>query len=140
MILLDTNVLSETMKAQPNQRILDWFDSQTSQTLFISSITIAEILFGVGVMPDGKRKRQVAAISESALAIFENRVLPFDLNAARCHARMAIAARLSGKGFPAADGYIAAIAVAQGFAVATRDSSAFVAAGLTVIDPWAFLG
>jgi toxin FitB len=138
MILLDTNVLSEAIKAQPDQRGLGWFDSQIAETLFVSSITIAEIQFGVGIMPDGKRKRQVAAIAENSEKQFQNRILPFDFNAAHCHARLAIAARLSGKGFPAPDGYIAAIAVAHGFAVATRDSSAFAAARLELIDPWTF--
>jgi predicted nucleic acid-binding protein len=138
MILLDTNVLSETMKVQPDHNVLGWLNAQASETLFISSITIAEILFGIGAMSDGKRKDQLATIAERALALFEDRVLPFDLNAARYYARLAIATRRVGKGFPAPDAYIAAIAAAGDFAVATRDSGAFVAAGLKVINPWAF--
>ena len=138
MIVLDTNVLSETMKARPDHNVLDWLNAQASETLFISSITIAEILFGIGAMSDGRRKDQLATIAERALALFDDRVLPFDLHAARHYARLATAARRVGKGFPTPDAYIAAIAAAGNFAVASRDLSAFAAAGLKVIDPWAF--
>ncbi len=138
MILLDTNVLSETMKVQPDYNVLDWLNAQASETLFISSITIAELLFGIGAMSDGRRKDQLATIAERALALFGNRVLPFDLHAARYYARLATSARRTGKGFPTPDAYIAAIAAARDFKVATRDPSAFAAAGLEVFDPWAF--
>lgn len=68
--------------------------------------------------------------------MFAARILPFDTAAARCHADLAVKARRAGKGFPTPDGYIAAIAAARGFTVASRDRSAFVAAGLPAIDPW----
>lgn len=70
------------------------------------------------------------------LELFGDRVLPFDIGAARHYAELAVTARAAGKGFPTADGYIAAIAASRGFIVATRDSSPFEAAGLTVVNPW----
>jgi predicted nucleic acid-binding protein len=136
MILLDTNVVSEAMTREPHPRVRDWLDSQAADTLFLSSITVAELLFGVGALPTGKRKDTLAAALYEVLDLFAPRVLPFDTPAARHYADLAVKARAAGKGFPTPDGYIAAIAAEHGFAVATRDASAFIAAGLTVIDPW----
>lgn len=136
MILLDTNVVSEAIKPEPHPSVRAWLDVQAAETLFLFSITVAELLFGVGAMPDGKRKDLLAVRIDSLLDQFDRRVLPFDTPAARRYADLAVKARAAGKGFPAPDGTIAAIAAAHGFAVASRDASAFDAAGLTVIDPW----
>lgn len=138
MILLDTNVISEAMKPQPHPAVLGWLDAQTAETLFISSVTVAELLFGIGVLPAGARKDQLNAVVDQALTLFADRVLPFDAEAARRYADLAVTARAAGKGFPTPDGYIAAIAALHGFAVASRDVSAFAAGGLRVIDPWRF--
>lgn len=113
-----------------------WLGAQTATTLFLSSITVAKILFGIGTLPNCKRKDMLAAALDDVLDLFSPRILSFDTIAARRHAELAVEARAAGKGFPTPDGYIAAIAAAHGFAVATRDASAFDAAGLTVIDPW----
>jgi hypothetical protein len=99
-------------------------------------VTVAELLFGIGALPDGRRKQKLATTLDGLLSLFDGRILPFDTEAARCYADLAIAARNAGKGFPMPDGYIAAIATAHGFAVASRDASAFKAAGVPVIDPW----
>jgi predicted nucleic acid-binding protein len=136
MILLDTNVVSEAMKAEPHPSVRDWLDAQAAETLFLSSITVAELMFGIGALPEGRRKDGLVATLESVLALFDARVLSFDIAAARHYAVLATKARAAGKGFPTPDGYIAAIAAAHGFAVASRDTSAFTAAGLTVIEPW----
>ncbi|MEQ9332275.1 type II toxin-antitoxin system VapC family toxin [Thalassobaculum sp.] len=136
MILLDTNLVSEAIKPEPNPSVLAWLDAQAAETLFLSSITVAELLFGIGALPDGKRKDMLAARIDGLLDQFVGRVLDFDTAAARRYADLAVRARATGKGFPTPDGYIAAIAAAHGFAVASRDTSAFHAAGLTVIDPW----
>ncbi len=136
MILLDTNVVSEGIKPEPHPSVIAWLDAQAAETLFLSSITIAELLFGIGALPDGKRKDTLAARIDALLDQFVDRVLPFDAPAARRYADLAVKARADGKGFPTPDGYIAAIAAAHGFIVASRDTSAFNAAGLTVIDPW----
>ena len=136
MILLDTNVVSEAMKPEPNSSVRDWLDAQAAETLFLSSVTIAELLFGIGALRKGKRKVNLAAALDGVRDLFETRILPFDTAAAQRYADLAVAARAAGKGFPTPDGYIAAIAAAHGFAVASRDTSAFEAAGLVVIDPW----
>lgn len=136
MILLDTNVVSEAMKPEPHSSVLAWLDAQSAESLFLSSITVAELLFGAGALPDGRRKTLLVARIEKLLDQFPGRILPFDTQAAQRYADIAVRARAAGRGFPTPDGYIAAIATARGFAVATRDGSAFAAAGLKVIDPW----
>jgi len=136
MILLDTNVLSDAMRPEPNPAVRGWLDAQAAETLFLSSVTVAEILFGVGVLPAGKRKDNLTALFDGMLDLFGSRILPFDADAARQYADIAVKARAAGCGFPTPDGYIAAIAAAHGFAVASRDTSAFDAAGLQVINPW----
>ena len=136
MILLDTNVVSEAMKPAPDEAVRAWLDEQAAETLFLSSVTIAELMFGIGALPDGKRKERLTEALDGVMELFADRVLPFDVDAARRYADLAVKARTAGKGFPTPDGYIAAIAAAKGFAVATRDTSAFDAAGVEVIDPW----
>ena len=140
MMLLDTNVVSEAIKPEPHPSVVAWLDAQAAETLFISSITVAELLFGIGALPDGKRKDMLAARIDGLLDQFTGRVVDFDTPAARRYADLAVKARAAGKGFHTPDGYIAAIAAAHGFAVASRDTSAFNAAGLTVIDPWTVTG
>lgn len=140
MILLDTNVVSEAMKPEPHPSVRDWLDAQVAETLFLSSVTIAELMFGIGALPEGKRKANLAAALEGVLELFEARILSFDTAAARRYADLAVKARAAGRGFPTPDGYLAAIAASHRFAVASRDTSAFTAAGLTVIDPWTAAG
>lgn len=140
MILLDTNVVSEAMKPEPHPSVRDWLDAQAAETLFLSSVTIAELMFGIGALPRGKRKDRLATTLDGVMELFEPRILPFDTQAARRYADLAVKARKAGKGFPTPDGYIAAIAAAHGFAVASRDTAAFTTAGLTVIDPWTASG
>ena len=136
MILLDTNVISEAMKPAPERAVRDWLDAQTAETLFLSSVTIAELSFGIAALPKGRRKDNLTAAMAGLLALFATRILPFDTAAAQRYGELAAKARIAGRGFPTPDGYIAAIAATQGFIVATRDASAFAAAGLKVINPW----
>jgi predicted nucleic acid-binding protein len=136
MILLDTNVVSEAMKPEPAPTVQAWLDAQAAETLFLSSVTVAELMFGVGALAKGRRKDRLNAALDGALDLFADRILPFDTSAARHYAELAVRARAAGKGFPTPDGYIAAIAAAHDFAVASRDTSAFIAAGIGVIDPW----
>ena len=136
MILLDSNVVSEAMKPEPDPAVRHWLDEQAAETLFLSSVTIAELMFGIGALPKGKRKDKLTATLDGVLELFADRILAFDTSAARRYAALAVKARAAGKGFPTPDGYIAAIAASYDFAVASRDTSAFTAAGLTVIDPW----
>lgn len=136
MILLDTNVISEAMKPGPDDAVRAWLDEQAAETLYLSSVTIAELLFGIGALPAGKRKDRLTEALDGVMELFADRVLPFDVAAARHYADLAVKARAAGKGFPTPDGYIAAIAASRRFAVATRDTSAFDAAGVAVINPF----
>lgn len=136
MILLDTNVVSAAMKPEPDPPVRRWLDEQAVETLHLSSVTIAELLFGIGVLAEGRRKDRLNAALDGVLELFETRILPFDTDAARHYAALAVQARAAGKGFPTPDGYIAAIAASRGFTVASRDTTAFAAAGHAVIDPW----
>ena len=136
MILLDTNVVSEAMKPVPDDAVRGWLDEQAAETLYLSSVTIAELMFGIGALPKGNRKDKLASALDGVMELFADRVLPFDIDAARHYADLAVKARAAGRGFPTPDGYIAAIAASKGFVVATRDTSAFDAAGVEVIDPW----
>ena len=79
MILLDTNVVSETMKPAPSQMVQRWLDEQAAETLYLSSVTIAEAMFGIRTMPDGKRKQGLAEALDVWIGLFEGRILPFDL-------------------------------------------------------------
>ena len=136
MIVLDTNVVSEAMKPSAHPAVSAWLNAQVAETLYLSSVTLAELLYGIGALPEGRRKNALASTLDGLLELFGNRVLPFDAEAARCYAQLATQARAAGKGFPTPDGYIAATAVARGFAVASRDTSPFEAAGVSVINPW----
>ncbi len=136
MILLDTNVISQAMAREPDPNARAWLDAQAAETLFLTSITIAELGFGIGALPSGKRKSALAASLDEVVGLFADRILPFDASAARRYGDLAVKARAAGKGFPTPDGYIAAIAADRGFIIASRDDTAFKAAGLTVIDPW----
>ncbi|AFL50824.1 putative nucleic acid-binding protein [Sinorhizobium fredii] len=136
MIVLDTNVVSEAMKPEPNPAVRSWLNEQVAETLYLSSVTMAELLFGVAALADGRRKKALAEMLDGVLELFGERVLTFDIEAARHYADLAVKARAAGKGFPTRDGYIAAIAASKGFIIATRDTSPFEAAALTVINPW----
>ena len=136
MILLDTNIVSEAMKPEPNAAVMAWLNEQASQTLYLSSVTLAELLFGISALPAGKRKTLLDRALTELLELFKDRTLSFDVNAARHYADLAVAARNGGRGFPTPDGYIAAIAASRGFIVASRDTSPYKAAGVRVINPW----
>lgn len=136
MIVLDTNVVSEAMKPEPEAAVRGWLDEQAAETLYLSTVTVAELTFGIGVLANGRRKDKLAAALDGVLELFADRILPFDIGAAHRYGDLAAKARVVGKGLPTPDGYIAAIAAAHGFAVASRDASPFRAVGLTVINPW----
>lgn len=136
MILLDSNVVSEAIKPEPAPAVRNWLDEQTAETLYLSSVTIAELMFGIGALPRGKCKDKLTAALDGVLELFADRILSFDTSAAHRYADLAVKARAAGRGFATPDGYIAAIAASHDFAVASRDTSAFTAAGLSVIDPW----
>ena len=137
MIVLDTNVISEPLRQAPESRVIEWIDEQPVETLYLSAITVAELRFGVASLPAGKRRdRLQASLEKRALPLFAGRVLPFDMSASQSYGELMAKARAAGLAIGTADGYIAAIAAANGMMVATRDVSPFEAFGVAVINPW----
>jgi predicted nucleic acid-binding protein len=136
MIVLDTIVVSEAMKPEPDAAVRAWLNDQAAETLYLSTVTLAELLFGIGSLPAGKRKNMLSRALDGLMEIFEGRVLPFDVDAARHYAELAVTARSGGRGFPTPDGYVAAIAASRGFMVASRDTAPYLAGGLQVLNPW----
>lgn len=137
MILLDTNVISELMRAKPNPHVLAWVDEQPGRLLMISSISVAETLYGLARMPDGKRKE---ALREVAMAIIEEdfagQVLPFDKDAAVHYAELAAMSEVKGRAAGVADAQIAAIARLHEATIATRNVRHFEVFGVPLVNPW----
>ena len=137
MILLDTNVVSEPIRRHPDSRVLDWLDAQVIETLYFSTISLAELLLGVENLPIGRRRTALAAALEQQIAdLFDDRIIPFDIPAAEAYAKVVARARSQGQAISTADGQIAGVAAANKFRVASRDDQPFHAAGLVVVNPW----
>ncbi len=137
MILLDTNVISEPQRREPNARVLEWLDAQALETLYLSAITVAELRAGIALIPDGKRRDSLHEnLEKRLLPMFANRVLSFDMACTKAYAELLAKSRAAGLVVETADAFIAAVALANGFAVATRDTRPFEAAGVNVINPW----
>ena len=137
MIVLDTNVVSELMRTTPQPEVLAWLDDQPTSTLFVTTITEAEILTGIAILPDGRRRRDLTAAVERAFGVlFAERILSFDSAAAHAYASIAAARRAAGNPISQADCEIAAIARSQGASVATRDVKGFRDCGIEVVNPW----
>lgn len=136
MIVLDTNVVSEAMRPTPSPHVRDWLNAQPIEALYTTAVTLAEIHYGLARLPTGQRRDRLAEQFTLITRLWQGRVLPFDAEAARHYGLFAGAAHQSGTGFPTPHGYIAAIAAAHGFMVATRDVAPFEAGGLRVINPW----
>lgn len=137
MILLDTNIISEPLKASGDPKVMTWINAQNIETLYLSTIGLAELRFGIAVLPDGKRKDVLhSSLEQRVLPLFEGRILSFDIGSSQAYATLRSRARAAGQAIAAADGYIAAIAITHGLSIATRDIKPFIAAGLTVINPF----
>jgi len=137
MILLDTNVISEPLRPSPDPQVIAWIDSQPLETLYLSAMTVAELRAGVALLPTGRRQNNLHEhLEKHLLPSFVGRVLPFDLACTNAYAALLAAVRKIGRSIGTADACIAAIAFANGFIIATRDTSPFQAAGLNVINPW----
>jgi toxin FitB len=136
LILLDTNIISEAMRPQGDPAVLAWLDAQAVETLYLSTITLAELRFGIAALPGGQRRDVLAReLAQRILPIFEGRILPFDREAADAYGDLRARARAAGRAISTADGFIAGIAAAHGFIVASRDMGPFEAAGLQVVAP-----
>ena len=137
-VLLDTNVVSELMRKTPDPAVAMWAAGQPLNSLFFSAVGEAELRYGAAVLPTGQRRETLVSDIERMLGeAFENRVLPFDSNAARAYADIAAMRRSAGRPVAPADCQIAAIARSRRMAVATRNVRDFEDADIEVVDPWA---
>jgi toxin FitB len=137
VILLDTCIVSEPLKPRPEAKVLNWLDDQVAESLYLSTISLAELLAGVEALPAGRRRSALSEdLSRVIDKLFAGRILGFDQAAAAQFPGIVTTARKRGFTISFADAQIAAIAAAHGFSVATRDTGPFTTAGLPVIDPW----
>lgn len=137
MIILDTCVLSEPLKPEPDPRVIDWLNAQEPATLFITSVNLAELLAGVETMPQNKQREGLAQdLTSQVSALFENRVLNIDTRAAQCFAACLAGGKAEGNSVGFADCAIAAIAKSRGFMVATRHTQDYLGTGVDIINPW----
>lgn len=137
MIILDTNVVSEPLKPEPEPSVLDWLNAQAPETLYLTTVNLAELLAGVEAMPAGRRRTDLHhALVERMMPLFEGRILAFDKQAAEAFARINVSAQAVGNPISFADGAIAAIASAHGFMLATRNVRDFKGTRIELINPW----
>ena len=137
MIILDTHVVLEALNPAPSQVVLDWLDRQAPETLYLTAVSLAELLAGIEALPQGHRRLELEqAMARQILPLFEGRILSFDAKAAEAFGKVQAGARAVGNLIGFADGAIAAIASAQGFIVATRNVRNFRGAGVALINPW----
>ena len=141
MIILDTNIISEMMKSTPDKNVSDWLDQQNASDLVITSITIAEINYGLQVLPQGKRKKQLLECFQQVLQLaFAERILIFDHAAADEYGEIMSYHKSIGRPLSRCDGQIAAIARAHHLAIATRNTKDFTDCSLEIFNPFEFSG
>ena len=137
MILVDTNVVSEFMTSPPHEHVRDWLNRQEVEKLFLPSIAVAEVVFGLGVMPDGRRRSLLRDRFEQFLALmFAGRILPFGEPEARIYGEIRAQRQTAGRAISNFDAQIAAIARCRGLALATRNVKDFADCGLELVNPW----
>lgn len=137
MIILDTNVFYALMRREPDGAVVEWLDSQPPESIWTTSVTVFEVLFGLGILAAGRRRRSLETTFRQALAEdLEGRVLPFDEPAADAAATIAAAGRREGRPVEIRDVQIAGIAASRRASLATRNLSHFEGLGLDLVDPW----
>ena len=137
MIVLDTNAISEVLKPSPSEIVLGWLASQEPREVFITTITQAELLYGVESLPAGKRKMTLwAAVERVFVERFPGRILAFDEESARLFGKIMRQREAVGRPMSEFDAMIAAIARSRNAAVATRNTRDFEGCGIRVINPW----
>lgn len=135
MIILDANVLSEPVRASPDERVINWLLTETD-TLAVTAVTVGELLVGVRRLPLGHRRSGLEDAVEAILSTHTERVLSYDESAARHYAQLMETRRAVGRPLSVEDGMIAAICLAQGARLATRHIRDFSDLQLELIDPW----
>ena len=136
--LLDTNVVTELMREWPESSVARWVSGHPVEDLFLSAVSEAELRYGAAILPIGLRRETLFFKIEAMLSdAFEDRVLPFDSDAARAYGHIAAARRSAGRPVASADCQIAAIAAARHMRIATRNVRDFEDMGIEIVDPWA---
>lgn len=137
MIVLDTNVLSEVLRPVPDPKVLAWLNSRPRSSLFTTSVTRGEVLYGLRLLPDGQRR---LGLWRAAIAIFDEdfsgQTLNFDSGAADAYAEISARRRSAGKPISQFDAMIAAIASSRGASLATRNVRDFDSCGIPIVNPW----
>lgn len=137
MILLDTNIVSEIMRRQPSNNVLSWLDQHSDGNLLLSSITIAEICYGLRILPIGQRRQLLETKFEQFITEgFAGRIITFDESAARAYAEIMGTRKEKGRPMSLPDGQIAAIAQVNQFTLATRNITDFEDCGIQLINPF----
>ncbi len=137
MLILDTNVLSEIMGPHPSPEVAAWLARQPDDLLFTTAISQAEVLSGLAIMPEGRRRRELeASVRGIFTEDFEGRILPFDTDATAVYAEIVAARRRTGRATAPLDLMIAAVAVTHNASVATCDTKGFEGCGVTLVNPW----
>ena len=137
MTIVDTNVVSELMRPLASPAVVSWISAQAPDSLFTTTITVAEVLYGVELLPKGKRRDQLMHQTDATFGEdFLGRILPFDEQAARVFAQLAALRRMQGRPMSQLDAQIAAIAKAHGATLATRNTDDFEGCGIRLVNPW----
>jgi len=137
VIILDTNVISEPLRAKPGAGVVAWLDAQAVETLYLTTISLAEVRYGIACLPKGARRQKLHDRFEGEfLPLFHGRTLAFDEPATTAYAALRAQARAQGRAIGDFDALIASIASARGFTVATRDTAPFEVAGVAVVNPF----
>lgn len=138
MFLIDTNVLSELMRPIPDPNVVHWFDDQNPASIFLSTITLAEIESGLAQLPLSARQRDLTRRYRATVSLFEPNILSFDRRAATRFGQIILLSRSKGRPMSMADGLIAAVAKAHDLSLVTRNASDFTAAEMPILNPWDF--
>jgi toxin FitB len=136
LIILDTNVVSEPLKRDPNAEVLKWLDRQSPATLYLTTISQAELLAGVSALPTGKRRTELTRVINDLLTLFATRILPFGISSAEAYAQVVTSANAAGNPIDFADAAIGAIALEHNFILATRNERDFKGSGVKLLNPW----
>jgi predicted nucleic acid-binding protein len=136
MIVLDTNVVSELMRAEPEPAVLSWLRQNSGDSLYTTAVTVAEIRYGVARLPKGRRRDSLHQAANEIFAAFPRQVLPFDLAAAFAYADVVTGRESRGNPIDGFDAQIAAICRSQAATLATRNTKDVTDTGIAVLDPW----